>query len=440
MKVTIFGIIWLLFVGYAFVNKNAYYMLRAVLLAMVLQQPAVIIIGENGIGPQVITSAIFIIWYIVFKIMQNDWTINIRKAGKIETWSIFSCIFLVLTIVYSVLKNGINENNQTFLLYFLQLCIYIICFIFIWKLKTEFEIEYIHKIVKEIVKIVLIIGFVQFVNSCGIININSVLKTFIYNNTDMGLQMGDARYPWSTPRIYATFQEPSYCSAFLVGTFYYFVAYGMTNKENIKIAILILAEIFLTFSSTAYGAFAVSGISYLVISRNKKALKILIPLAILALVTIVISGNWSKIWNDVIIEKLDTTKSGSAWERNMWNENSIAAFKKSPMIGVGYKNCRASYIIYSVLGQLGIIGCIFWIGMWIPFVLNALFKNSKVNISAIVLLLIGVISSMLIAIPDIDFCVFWLAMYLLALFFGIESKMYKRIKINGKYYDNYTNV
>lgn len=430
MRITLFGVIWLLFVGYSFIHGKPYRMVRAVMLSMVLQQPAVVIVGGGGIGPPVITSAAFILWFLYFRLLKKDMRVILYKSGWVKKVSTLSCIFLIAAIIGSYMKNGVEPMNDLFGLYFLLLCTYITCFLLMWGLRYELTSGQVREIFTGIVKAVSMIGFVQFINTCGIINISFILRLLLYNNTDYGLRIGEAAYSWSLPRLFSTFQEPSYCAAFLVGTFYYLIAYGMNSKTDIRLAVVVLVEIILTFSSTAYGAFAVCGVIYLIISGNKKALKILIPLAVFILVVIILSGQLDDIWNTVIMNKLDITKSGSAWTRNLWNKLALESFYSSPILGVGYRNCRASYVVFSVLGQLGGVGCIVWMGMWLPCFIKGFFSKKEAEIISMTLFFAGVICAMLIAIPDIDFCVFWLAMYLMALV-GQHKRDRMQRDING---------
>lgn len=420
MSITFFGMIWLFLIIFIFIRGKSEEMVRLLFIAMTLQQPAVVFFGENGVGPQIITSCAFVVWFFYFTVIKCNGKIIIEKHKFNRAFSCIACFLLILCIIASLYMNGKNNVIDNFGIVFTQLLIYIICFVIMWTIGHLFSIEEIKNSFVFTIKVVCIIGIIQFINTARIINLTSILKLIFYNNTNMDLQLGGSMYPWAMPRLYATFQEPSYCSAFLVGSFFFLIACKINNKKDIYWILLVLLEIILTFSSTAYGALAICGICYMIISRNKKALKFLVPVGLLAMIVLVLSGDLVNIINDVIFTKMDVTKSGSAWERNSWNEKSWDSFLSSPILGVGYKNCRASYFLYSILGQLGVLGLLSWIGIWIPSLLKAVRNKKNEGIVAISLFILGVIISMLISLPDIDFCIFWLAMYLMALYGGQE--------------------
>lgn len=412
MEITFFGFVWLIITLGIFLRQRTKEMITLLFVAMTFQQPAVIRFGDTGIGPQVITSCAYIIFYA----KKNNWKIRIDRKNKAERMSRRGCLFLILCILSSFCFNGREVESEHWWIYFLQLCIYIICFLLMWGVRDVYSLHIIKEAFSTTIKVVSLIGVIQFLNTMRAVNITPILQFLFYNNTDMGLRVGDRSYPWSMPRLYATFQEPSYCSAFLVGAFFFLIAYSVKNKKDYFWIGLVLLELILTFSSTAYGAFVVCGICYLIISKNKKILRILLPLAVICLCILMASGSFMRIINDVILTKLDITKSGSAWERNSWNEKALLFFKDSPILGIGYKNCRASYFIYSVLGQLGICGLVSWVMIWIRSLFQALKNRSDEDTVAISLFVLGVIIAMFVAIPDIDFCVFWLSMYLMALY------------------------
>lgn len=419
MGITFFGIVWLSITFVVFVRQRTIEMITMLFVAMTLQQPAVFMFGETGVGSQVITSCV----YLIFFATKNNWEIRIDKTNKAERISSIGCFLLVVCILGSLLNNGGKVDGDNWLIHFLQLCIYIMCFLLMWGVRDICSLNDIKTAFSTTIKVVTVIGVIQFINTMRLINVTPILKILLYNDTTMGLRVGDSGYPWNMPRLYATFQEPSYCSAFLVGSFFFLISYRVKNKKDYFWIGLVLLELVLTFSSTAYGAFFVCGICYLIISKNKKILKILIPIAAICIFVLMASGSFMRIFNDVILVKLDTTKSGSAWERNSWNEKALLCFKESPILGEGYKNCRASFFIYSILGQLGILGLISWLMIWIRSLIQALKNRSDEDTVAISLFVLGVIIAMFVSIPDIDFCVFWLSMYLMALYL----KRYKTV-------------
>ena len=61
MTFTFFGIIWISFIIWAFVDKRQNALVYILLFSMVLQCDNVVILGERGIGPGIVTSIVYII-------------------------------------------------------------------------------------------------------------------------------------------------------------------------------------------------------------------------------------------------------------------------------------------------------------------------------------------------------------------------------------------
>ena len=93
-------------------------------------------------------------------------------------------------------------------------------------------------------------------------------------------------------------------------------------------------------------------------------------------------------------------------------------FLRNPITGGGYKSVRGSHLYTSIIGQLGIVGTVFYVMAIVPLLLVSL-RNRSANASAF--FLIGVIIAQLIALPDLDFCVFWQGMYFVVLMLGVTT-------------------
>lgn len=427
MRITIFGIIWMIILVFVFFKNKAKYMVEITLFSMVMQQASVIFMGEQGIGPQLFTSVAMIIWSISHSKVWDHYTVRLHRGNYVKFFCCLAMFGFVLGILVSrqINLNAYTIDNVQFILLFFQLLIYMCCFLSIWNLNTQMTTEEAENIFIKLTEFVVIIGILQMLAQMNILPIKAIMNTIIYSSST-ALDMS-----WRYPRVFSTFMEPSYCSPFLVGAFYYIVSLGKNTKKYIVLEILLVCMIISTFSSTAYGTFAIIGLLYLVISKNKKALKYLIPLGGIAILILLITGQLSYILNEVIFTKMNT---GSAWTRGSLDKYCYKMFQKSMIWGNGYKNIRGSQFLKSLAAQLGMMGCICWFLIWIPFVIYSLVNRQK-RIVGIVLYLLSVVCAMFIAIPDVDIIVFWGMMYFLAITLNTEKRREQYEIVN-----NYSNV
>lgn len=158
---------------------------------------------------------------------------------------------------------------------------------------------------------------------------------------------------------------------------------------------------------------------YLFFSSNKKALKYLLPIGIVAMSFLTAMGTLMRWLNVVIFSKGET---GSAVTRHNLNLRAYENFQESPIWGAGYKCVRGSSWYYSVPAQLGIAGSVVLI-LFVGVLLWKLysFRENK-ECSAIMVSLGTVIVALLIAVPDIDNLTLWQMLYFAALILGNYCK------------------
>jgi hypothetical protein len=207
--------------------------------------------------------------------------------------------------------------------------------------------------------------------------------------------------------------EPSYYAGFVVGAFYYLLSFREKWKSNAWIIILLVIEIIMTKSSTAYGAFLVVGILFVLLAKNINIKWKIIGIVLASVGLCVIYFGFYNILDTVIFSK-DST--GSFSTRTRMNNEAIRAFESSELYGVGYKNCRGSSIVYSLLGQLGIIGLtlyvVFNIEICIPLLNNVKKTCSEyIDSNGIRFAVLSAIVCQLIACPDLDLCTYWFWLY-----------------------------
>ena len=401
MNITIFGIFFIITLLCIFISNNAKMTLGILVFSMCVQSAAVVMIGGAAVGPQLFASTMLFVWVllnsksvlsgkIVIKTKERYW-----RLSTVSIWLFFGYIAFT---TYQSDSTEIDNNRN---LYVIQLLIYIICYLSVPYVTKRLDKKDVDKIIEGVIIIVAVIGIIQFLTTSDILPRNFLLETFVYNNSEENLA-----YNLYYPRVFSVFLEPSYCAPFLVGGFFYLISRETWNRKSLVLAIILVVEIILTFSATAYGATLITGIVYILVSKNKKSLKFLIPLAVPMLLLLFITGTMQNILSNVIFNKMGTS---SAYTRNGWDMQAWDMFLKNPLFGMGYKMVRGSQLYISILGQLGIVGTILYILSVLPILLAGLRRSVATPVS---MFLIGSIAAQMIAIPDLDFCVFWLSMYL----------------------------
>ena len=416
MSITIFGYGWILTLICVFIQKNAKYMITMTLFSMVFQASSVFLINGQGVGPQIPTCFAMIVWAVVHSAFWKEFKLSFSRRNKVFYVEIFLLAAFCIVILVSKKKNVLGiVYSDTWYLLLLQLVIYMVCFVSMWSSGSRITTDDITGIFEKISIFVMVIGLLQFLVTTNILSRNVFWETFLYTPDTQ------SAYYWYSyyPRLFSTFMEPSYCGVFLVAAFYYNITINR-NKGYIRVVCIVLVlEILLSFSSTAYGAFAIGGVIYLIFSSNKKALKYLIPIGIAAVSLLTAMGTLITWLNMVIFSKGET---GSAVTRHNWNEWAYEMFLDSPVWGAGYRCVRASSLYYSVPAQLGMAGSVVLI-LFLGILLWKLytFRENK-ECSAIMVSLCAVIVALIIAVPDIDNLTLWQMLYFAALIIGNHCK------------------
>nr|WP_155994831.1 O-antigen ligase family protein [Butyrivibrio sp. WCE2006] len=402
-------------------KKNIKYMFSATLFFMTIQCANVLYLGSSGIGPQVLTSICFIIKTIIFFKGKMP---RIKKDR-----SRLASIALAVLMVVIIASTLINEQFSEKWLVILQLAVYIVTFLFIKRAVKNIDNESLYGIVRTIIIFVIVIGIVQWLITMFVPPARILLKYIFYNDNSTDVYFNHNDY-FHNRRIYSTFMEPSYMSAFVVGAFYYLISFWNRIKENYLILLLLIVILFASSSSTAYGNFLITGIVFILsVKEIKLSWKILI-MAIAMFAAFFIYSLFYNVLDAVIFSKALT---GSGITRARWNYEAYDAFLTSPLIGVGYKAIRGSSIIFSLLGQVGIFGLVTFVlfnlnSVWRVFFRNILKKNYDTGYYAVLYAVISSFISLVIACPDLDLCSYWFWLYLLASYNGHELVRFK----NGK--------
>lgn len=406
---TIFGLLWMILILISMLMPNLNAMIFLTLLSSTIQCSNVIVMGGSGIGPQVITSAAFVIKMLIYK---KNKKIKIRR----DVLGIQLGVILIFAMV--LISSCANNTLLTNSLRIMQLLTYILCFLVMYNAGESVDIEFVYKTIRKMTIFLLVIGIVQISITTGILPRFSIIQMILYNDN-----LSDAIYFTRNNyfRILSTYMEPSYYAGFLVGAFYYFLSYKEKRQENLFLLACILLEIIFTFSSTAYGAFALIGIIFFASSKEGK-LKVFILVGGILGIFVMYFGFYD-ILDNVIFSKM---ASGSGVARYYWNVAAQKVFKSSPIYGTGYKTSRASSLFYTLLAEMGILGFMAYIFTNLHIILSIFSKKRRQRLTkeyiGICLAVLSVVVCQMIAVPDLDICTYWMWMNFLALIYSANKR------------------
>lgn len=410
MNITVFGVLWLSLLMVALFLKDFRYMLFCLIVSMTLQCVNVVTFSDSGVGPQVFTCAFFI-----FKSYLGSQGVSASRT-KLTFYASYLKLIIIIFFLVAVLSIVINKLfDINTVMKIIQLGLYVYVFNRMMKISTILTRDSIEKIILYVTYFTLVVGLIQFLTTTGVIPRLSIISELLYNEKkDNVYYYSDDYY-----RICSTFMEPSYYSVFLVGAFSYFSTKNFWNRHKL-IFLPIVIELILTRSSTGYIAFLGCVLINLFFNIKNKINRSIIMIGLISIPFILIFGK--DILDNVLFNKLN---SGSAITRKWWNIGALNDFKSSTIIGVGYKNSRGSSIFYSVLGQLGLLGCIFYI-LFNLVVITVYIKNKDTNLdlSGFSFAVVGAFICQLIACPDLDLSPYWLFIFLLGGSFYLKSGDY----------------
>ena len=396
MTITLFGIIWIVLLIYSFYKTRIQFLISLTLLSMIFQCTNVIELNNQGIGPQLITSITFIIRSIF---------ISQRQATKQKYPYLIASLFLfVIYILFNSIYNGLLSNNTANII---QILLYLLCAIRLHKYRNIIDEQELITQVLFIIKFILIFSPVQYLATKGVIPREFLVPLFF---NDMGENVY-FHYPDRYQRLLGTFLEPSFCAPFLVGSFFFILHMQKRIKNAKSILILIIIELILTKSSTGYGTFFIIFIIYILACGNKKHFKYIIPIFLIGAIFYYLTKD--NLLQEVIFSKME---SDSGKFRGQQDFNAIYLFLSNPVTGSGLGSSRASSLITTLLAELGIVGitlyAITFFASSYPLINQQ--KYTQLEISSR-LFILSIIFSQLIAIPDLQYCVYWLSLYIIAL-------------------------
>ena len=394
MEITFFGLCWILLLFYLFFYGNIFEVISITMISMLMQGTSVLTFGETSIGPQVLTSCFFCLYYLL--VIQN------YSRSKIKYW--LPCLVYYAYIIYMIMMLPANSN----ILVLFQITIYVSCGYLLCMCRKYVEKSKYISLCEFILIFFLVIGVFQFLCSSLILP-KEPLRILLLNKAGENAQF--TRFDFY-PRLFSTFQEPSYCSTFIVASFFFVLHLRKLFKFYRILLPFLFFELVLTFSSTGYVSFAVMFLVYGVLFGNRRSLKIIIPIIIMLLLFVWLFKD--SIMQDVVFGKLEGKSAGS---RLLWDQNALEAFYSRPLTGTGFGSSRASSFVIGILGETGIIGASFYVLFSITLYASLIVKRQSYTSIEIAsrLFALSVFLGMSIACPDQTLCTFWLGFYLIML-------------------------
>ena len=384
------------------------YMTTLTVLGMVFQSNNVITFIGDGVGSQIITSALFILRVLV------EFKACIRVSAKTAVLFV-PMIFFFFAAFYSTWINGALETK---FLSLMQILIYILCFYTMYIASQKLDRTYVYRLLKGLAIFCVSVGFLQLLITSNVIPRFNVVSELFFNEETKTVYYHRDEYF----RVTSTFMEPSYYAGLLVGLMYYFITFEEKLKSNLWLIILMGIQIILTFSTTAYAVTVIVGVLYLTFVKGGKR-KILILLAGVT-AFLILYFLFYDLLNQVVFSK---NESGSGITRFYWNQAALKEFAGSPVNGIGYKMVRGSSIFYSLLGEVGVVGLSMYflmiLGVLILMIQNIAASQYDIGVFGALFGVSSVFAAQLIACPDFDLCTFWLWYYILALHIGTKSDM-----------------
>lgn len=406
MNITFFGYLWILLLVVAYF-KGPKMMIYVLLFSMVLQCDNVFEIGNIGVGPGIVTSLAFIIYYFLGNM------IRLQSKRYIVSQQKYVYITLSLFLFYILISDIVRGHFGAHFLNIAQLFAYLICACLLYRNRHVLKANEIDSFLRGMTIFLVVVGVIQILITSHILPRFEIVSQLLYNDTGRYVYYHHSR---QYIRVLSTYLEPSFFSTLLVGLIYYFLYRYQYIKNAGIILWIMICELILTFSSTGYVIFAVFGVIYVVLVRQTKVIARLLPLVLIVCLYLIFVD--SSIIDSVILNKYE---SSSGMERNKWNELAMEMFIRNPIYGVGYKEIRASSMLLSLMAELGIIGVslygLFFLAQNIALINRS--KLKKVNCeSATKMMMICCIMGQFVACPDLELCTFWQILYLNSLSIG----------------------
>lgn len=422
MTITIFGIIWLviLFVCLFLPFK---YSFGVLILSSIFQSVSVVNFSNNGIYPMLITEAYIIIKFFLMRRGKEE-IANEETKKLLKRLAIFLIVTTILSIISSKVFGNINIYNTRTKSYidfgldlsFVTRVVTLLCNIatiyVIYKSNNLLNNKFVVKCFVISITICIAFGFWEFIcKKTG--NLQYFPYELLYNNISYK-QAYNQSLASGNVRMNSTFLEPSYLGSFLVASFFALLATNKHGRYNI-ILLLLLICLVLNLSGTGLATFIIMTLYYITIYKKfnlkKNQLFVIFFLPVMFLLILLPTGYMTRIIN-MIGHKFGSV---SGVIRTSADITALKILKSTYLLGGGWSCFRGSSLLLTCLGEVGVIGCAL---LFLPVYdyIKKQYNENKGNLYYRFgyIYMIAVVISMVLAIPDITFMLFWTPLYYLA--------------------------
>lgn len=437
MTVSVFGIWWVILLLTYYVNKRYEYLIFLVMLSFVFQASYVFVIGKADINAGIVTC-----FFVLINTLYST-------RGKLKTvaWQRIMLLFVFWTLIISIVAPslfkgmqimGITNNEYDFHKFHwetvqlsasnISQCLTIILYaLTVVSLYTKDKVvsnqEY-QKIYLRVYSVVAILGLCNM--ALMFFHLPTELyQTVFHNEADIiGDTFVNRYYIGSFSKFISTFYEASYCGAYLAVSSILFLHYFDTSIFIKAFSLVLLA---FNLSSTGFVTFLV--LESLVIIQNfrrhiisKKRLTVYITLLIVAAILILFN---SSIIDNLYAYTIGKTSSGSFNIRTKVDSIALQTLPQTHGLGLGMNSIQTYSLIPSLLAQVGVIGLL----LYTFFVARCIKWASHITSEAIITQLMGIIIAQILSIQALNFCLFWQAIFAIAVVRADEST---RTTVSGK--------
>ncbi len=411
MSITFFGLIWISITLFLFCFRDAKSIIFFALYSMIFQCNNILSIHGTNIGTQIFVVSVAAFELLVFSLVRNNFFTQKLFKHKTSKYVITSKYFwgLLFTILLSNVINGIIKQS---VINILMIFVYILFAVLLINFDYGFDVKWLEDVEKLITFTVIFVGFLQYLTKLEVLPLDTMLRIFIYNDVNNHDVIFNYK---SVKQFYSTLMEPSYCGALLVGLFVLYILKEKVTIRNIFSLMLISLSILLTESSTAYLGISVMLFVLFFTKGEKKIFNFCLPLGIFFVLIFCIFN--MDILYKVIFNKSST---GSYRVRMALDLRALSNFVSSPIYGVGYRNSRGSSLFTTLLGELGLLGVGLYLCLFLYYLSFTRNKNTLLT-RRHSLCVAGIMVCQLIACPDLNFSLFWLAVYLQIIAWKVES-------------------
>lgn len=414
MSVSLFGLLWLIITIFFFFKSNLKGITILLFLSSIIQSNYVVSFGDQEIGSFLTTTIFFIIKSCSYNC----------SCCKIPNFQIFFLSFF--SLIFLLLFSSLFLYEQDGLLTIIQILLYLLCAYRIYSLRKLYSNNDIISIVKPAIWFVVLVSPLQLLATFDYIPL-SILEPFFYNRHGLNVYY---HHPEIYRRLLSTFLEPSFCAPFLIGCIIW-VYYSSIFIKRKLLLFLLLIELVLTMSSTGYLTMIIVVFLVFISSNYSLSKRINITLVSLILLGVLFYLAKDNLLREVIFEKME---SNSGKFRAMQDSMALDLFYDNYWFGSGYGCSRASSMVTTLLAETGVIGFSFYLFSFLVLLVPFFTQTITIMEKSSRLVLVSVMISQMIAIPDLQYSVFWFGFYLFALLVGrLNSNGYDSIVLNTNF-------